>query len=242
MADERTPATDAPRQLLAATQEFTRRVRKAQRGTWFPLVLLGLVVVAAAPFYRLGSREHVTCSPLTVTHSPGGGLVRTCYAAYGWPAFSYWTIALALAYVVIAGFYVLRARRRGVGARIAPYVTAGIAGLILVAALWLVQRHLGGLQSRYQAALVVHGLNPLLAIGVALLVLAWVERSRALLGFTAGYLAVALLVSFYSIDRLLREHSWVVARQWIFLPGLWLAGGVLLLGGAAFAIAERLRK
>jgi hypothetical protein len=33
-----------------------------------------------------------------------------------------------------------------------------------------------------------------------------------------------------------------VPRQWIFLPGLWLAGAVLLLGGAGFAVAERLRK
>jgi hypothetical protein len=43
MTDERTPAMDAPRQLLAGTQEFTRRVRKAQRGTWFLLVLLAVL-------------------------------------------------------------------------------------------------------------------------------------------------------------------------------------------------------
>ena len=32
------------------------------------------------------------------------------------------------------------------------------------------------------------------------------------------------------------------AQPWHSLPGLWLAGGVLLLGGGAFAVAERLRK
>jgi hypothetical protein len=233
-----------PRQLLSTTHELTRRVRKAQRGTWFPLVLLGLVVVAATPFYHLGSHPDATCGPVTVT-GPHGAVGKTCFIALGWPAFIYWTVALVLAYVVIAGFYVLRARRRGVGARILPYVVAGIAALILDAALWPAQQHLAKayLQSHSQAAiLVVHGLNPLLAIGLALLVLAWVERNWALLAFAAVFLAAALLPDLYSIDRLLADHGSVVARQWIFLPGLWLAGGVLLLGGAAFAIAERLRK
>jgi hypothetical protein len=32
----------------------------------------------------------------------------------------------------------------------------------------------------------------------------------------------------------------LVVHGLYFLPGLWLAGGVLLLGGAAFATAERL--
>jgi hypothetical protein len=52
---------------------------------------------------------------------------------------------------------------------------------------------------------------------------------------------VALLPDLHGIPGLFAEHGWVVARQWLFLPGLWLAGGVLLLGGAAFAVAERLR-
>jgi len=236
--------TDNPRQLLSSTHELTQRVREAQRGTWFPLVLLGLVVVAAAPFYSLGSHGHVTCGPVTVTHGPGGGvgIGKTCFVAYGWSAFIYWMVALVLAYVVIAGFYVLRARRRGVGARIRPYVMAGIAALLLVAALWPVQQHLN-LQSHYQVASVVHGLNPTLAIGLALFVLAWVERNWALLIFAACYLAAALLTNYSDLaQKLLKDQGWVVARQWIFLPGLWLAGGVLLLGAAAFAVAERLRR
>jgi hypothetical protein len=234
---------DARRQLLS-THELTRRVRRAQRGTWFPLVLLGLVVLAAAPFYRLGSHGPITCGPATVTRRPGGGagISKTCFIAYGWPVLVYWMIALVLAYVVIAGFYVLRARSRGVGTRILPYVIAGIAGLILVAALWPVQQSLGH-HHDFQAALVVHGLNPLLAIGLALFVLAWVERNWALLVFAVGYLAAALLANFSDLGRKLFEATgWVVTPQSIFLPGLWLAGGVLLLGGAGFALAGRLRK
>lgn len=247
MTDEPARATDTPRQLLSTTRELTRRVRKAQRGTWFPLVLLGLVAAAAAPFYRLGPHPHATCTA-TVTPGPGGipvgpgpgpGAVK-CFIAFGWPTFIYWMVALPGAYVVITGFSVLRARRRGVGTRIRPYAIAGIAGVALVAVLWLAQRYLGN-QSRYPSALVVHGLNPLLTIGLALFVLAWVERSWALLVFAAGNLA-AVVANTYDIDGLLRDHGWFVAMQWTFVPRLWAAASVLLLGGAAFAVAERLRK
>jgi hypothetical protein len=243
MADDQVPVTDSPRQLLSATHELTRRVREAQRATWFPLVLLGLVVVAAVPVYRYGSHLNISCVPV---RGGVGGVAERCLVTYGgWPAFIYWMVALVLAYAVIAGFYVLRARRRGVGARIRPYVLAGIAGLVLVAVLWPVQQHLGSLQSQsnFQAALVVHGLNPLLAISLALFVLAWAERNGALLAFAVCYLAATLLANYSDVPRRLFEDlGWVATPQWFFLPTLCLAGGVLLLGGAAFAIAERRRK
>jgi hypothetical protein len=242
MTEDSGQAAESPRQLLLGTRELTRRVRRAQRGAWFPLVLLGLVVVGAAPFYRIGPHPHATCTAV-VTRGPGGipvgpGTVK-CFIAFGWPAFTYWVVALAAAYAVIAGFYLLRARRRGVGARIRPYVMAGICGVALIAVLWLVQRYLGS-QNRYPSALVVHGLNPLLTIGLALFVLAWAERSWALLAFAAVNLA-AVLTNFYDIDGLLRDHGWAVALPWTFVPRLWFAGAVLLLAGAAFAIAGRLR-
>src|ERR1022692_3623648 len=98
-----------------------------------------------------------------------------------------------------------------------------------------------GGQTRYPSALVVHGLNPLLAIGLALFALAWAERSWALLVFAAANLA-AVLANFYDIDGLLRNHGWAVALPWTFVPRLWTAGAaLLLLAGAAFAIAGRLR-
>jgi hypothetical protein len=246
MADEQVPVADSPGQLLSATHELTRRVRQAQRATWFPLVLLGLVVVAAVPVYRYGSRLDISCVPVRGGVPARGGVAERCLVTYGgWPAFIYWMAALVLAYAVIAGFYVLRARRRGVGARIRPYVLAGIAGLILVALIWPVQQHLGSLQSQsnFQAALVVHGLNPLLAISLALFVLAWAERNGALLAFAVCYLAATLLANYSDIPRRLFEDlGWTATPQWFFLPTLCLAGGVLLLGGAAFAVAERRRK
>ena len=111
--------------------------------------------------------------------------------------------------------------------------------------IWPVQQHLGSLQSQsnFQAALVVHGLNPLLAISLALFVLAWAERNGALLAFAVCYLAATLLANYSDVPRRLFEDlGWVATPQWFFLPTLCLAGGVLLLGGAAFAVAERRRK
>ena len=113
---------------------------------------------------------------------------------------------------------------------------AGLAGVALVAVLWLAQRSLGG-RSRYPSALVVHGLNPLLGIGLALFA-ARAERSRALLVFAAANLA-ALLAGSYNVGGLLREHGWAVPVAWTFTPRLWAAAAVLLLAGAAFAAAGR---
>jgi hypothetical protein len=239
MTNDPGPA-DSPRQLLLTTRKLTQQVRQAQRATWFPLVLLGLVVIAAAPFYRLTPGVDVTCGPIRATAH--GGLTKTCVASIGWAAFTYWAVTLVLAYALIAGFYLLRARRRGVGTRIVPYALAGVAGLALVVlSVWPVQRVLGQLHSDSPASLVVHGLNPLVAIGLALFVLVWAERNWALLVFAAGYLTVAIVTTFTSLTRLLRDLGWVVAPHWVLLPRLWLAGAVLLLGGACFAIAERVR-
>ena len=125
MTNHSAPSADTARQTLSTTQQLTRRVRHAQRGTWFPLVLLGLVVVASAPFYRLG-RYVVTCDP--ALGARGGVQIidrGACVQVVGWPVGVYWILAFVLAYVAIAAFYVYRARSRGVGARVLPYVARG---------------------------------------------------------------------------------------------------------------------
>jgi hypothetical protein len=226
------------RHLLATTRRLTGRVRQAQRGTWFPLALLGLIVVAATPLYRVSTGLHAACGPATATP---GGTSRECVAFLGWAAFTYWTIALVLAYAVIGGFYVVRARRRGIGTRIVPYAIAGVmAGLVLtITAVWPVARHLSDPQSFSPAALIVHGLNPLLAIGLALLVLAWVERLWALLAFAVAYSAFTLSVSLFSVSRLFRHLGWTLPGHWVLVPGLLLAALPLLIAAACFAVAER---
>src|SRR5215469_8997183 len=107
---------DDPRQLLAGTRELTRQVRRTQRATWFPLLVLAAVTFAAIPFryspHRLG-----TCAA-TETE-------RVC-TSYPPALLVYWPTALVLAYAVIAAFYIRRSQAHGVGTRVRPYVVAGI--------------------------------------------------------------------------------------------------------------------
>lgn len=77
---------------------------------------------------------------------------------------------------------------------------------------------------------------PLVAIGLALFVLARMERSWAVLAFAVGYLVVALLANGGGIGR-----GSGLPATWGFLPNLLIAGVVLLLGGVGFALAERRR-
>jgi hypothetical protein len=240
MTNQWAVSVDTARQALSATRQLTRRVRHAQRGTWFPLVLLGLVVVASVPFYRLG-RHVVTCDPALGARGGVEIIDRdVCVQVIGWPVGVYWILALVLAYVAIAAFYVYRARSRGVGARILPYVGSGIAaGLVFgIASAWTQQLNLEGY---FPSGPVAVGLVPLISISLALFVLARVERNWPLLAFATGYLVVALLVCGIGTRRLGLNVGSNLAPTWSFLPGLVVAGGVLLLGGMGFALAERRR-
>ncbi|OKI74078.1 hypothetical protein A6A27_18315 [Micromonospora sp. CB01531] len=213
---------------------LTRRVRVAQRGTWFPLLVFATITLVAIPVYRYAPYLDVfgTCRSRpqhTVCMAPN-------------PAeLGYWTVALLLAYAAIAAFYVRQSRRRGVGTPIRPYVVVGVALAVLMTAvsIWLtfhpllpqpadpfstdpVQIEVG------PAGWLVNGLaSPLAAIGLALLVLAWVERHWALLAYTLVYLAIGMVQGNQVI------HS---SSPWFFLPHLLVPAAVLLLGATAFAL------
>jgi hypothetical protein len=224
---------DDPRRLLASTRELAQRVRRAQRATWFPLLVLAAVTFASIPVLRYG---HVTLTCRAV--SPAGKVCRVYTSA----AFVYWPIALVLAYAAIAAFYIHRSRARGVGTRVWPYVTAGIiiAVVLTCASLWAAHHPPAGglaflwLQGPQSWGLFFRLASPSGAIGLALLVLAWAERTRALLVFTLGYLVIVLVPITF---------GWVIPpvppSPWAFLPRVVIQGSVLLLGGIGFALAQR---
>src|SRR6516165_2959311 len=74
-----------------------------------------------------------------------------------------------------------------------------------------------------------HGLASEIPIGLALLVLAWAERNRALLLLTIAYLAIVLLPIPLRMSTV----------TWNLVPQLVTGGSVLLLGGIGFALAQR---
>lgn len=231
MTHESAPQGVTPHELLAAVRDLTRQVRVAQRGTWFPLLVFATITLVAIPVYRYAPYVDLfgACR--------SGPQYMICTAPNP-TVLGYWTVALALAYAAIAGFYVRQSRRRGVGTPIRPYVVVGIALTVLMAAVsvWLTFHPLIPLPTDPFSTDVaevgptvrlIHGLvSPITVIGLALLVLAWVERHWALLAYSLVFLVIVVIMSSQFI------HS---TSRWFFLPHLLIPAALLLLGAAAFA-------
>ncbi|MGP7997849.1 MAG: hypothetical protein ACLPKI_11065 [Streptosporangiaceae bacterium] len=220
MTTETAHPGDDPHRLLSNARELARRVRREQRATWFPLLVFAALTFAAIPVRRY-SGHHLDC--VTVP--------RVC-TVYSDAEFVYWPIALVLAYVAIAAFYIRRSRARGVGTRVRPYAFAGIIVALALTgvALWELHNPPAGPNLLGPNGLPFRLASPGAAIGAALLVLAWAERNRALLLLTLAYLAAVLVpVTFGGVQP---------GPPWYSLP-LLVQGSVLLLGGIGFALAQR---
>lgn len=226
------PAEGDPRQLLADSRRLTRRVRVARRVTWFPLLTLAAVTLAAIPIVRFAPLN-LTCEPAA---NPSGATV--CAISRPVAVFVYWPVALVLAYVAIAYCYARVARNRGLTARVAPYAVAGIALTVVATAVsvWGMQQALAIVHHQSASAYWPHWVYRLAGpdgvIGLALLVLAGLERHVALLLFTLGYLAVVLVPI-----RFGGGIGW--GPTWSITASLVIEGGVLLLGGLGFLVAQR---
>jgi hypothetical protein len=235
------PESDSPQQLLAATQEYARQARLAQRQTWFPLLVLGLVVAAwglLGPWRRpIGG-----CGPEERTATL---VFRYCTVAGSGSFFWYWVLSLSLAYIVITWFYLWRARRRGVGTRVSRYAWAWLGGLVLIStSVWAVHNHLAtvtSLAADNTLGIRLAAFTPLLAIGAGLFVLAWVERYPALAWFAVGFLILSalLMVSRWPSDQL---SQLIGHHPLLFAASRYLTiGGFLLLSSAGLAVTERSR-
>jgi hypothetical protein len=228
MANESVSPANNPKELLTLVRDLTRQVRTAQRGTWFPLLVLAVITLGAIPIDRYGPRHPGACRYFP---GPDGQVGTVCWSVAPWQLV-YWPIALVLAYVAIAGFYMYQSRRRGIGTRIQPYVVVGIviAVLVTAATLWQLRQPPTPGDAALPLTQLVHQLrSPAAAIGLALLVLAWVEHNRALVWFSLGYLVVVLTPTMWvtGVDR--------QPGPWDFLPHLLITAGVLLLGSCYFA-------
>jgi hypothetical protein len=226
MATDSMAAGGDPRRLLAHVRHLTRRVRVAQRVTWLPLLVLAVVTFAAIPIDRYGTQVY-GCKAIA-----DGQVCQVRNVALT----IYWPVALAVSYAAIAYGYLRAAQARGLGGRVVPYVVTGIALTVLSTAVFLLGVHEGWGQPEPRP----DGLTLFLfrvvdvgsTIGVALLVLAWLERHPALLLFTAGYLAVVLVPVDFGWGA-----QW--GSNWGLLPPLVIQGGLLLLGALGFALAQR---
>ncbi|WP_127501734.1 LPXTG cell wall anchor domain-containing protein [Actinoplanes solisilvae] len=227
MTTESVPADD-PRRLLADVRALAHRVRVDQRMTWAALLVLGAMTLLAIPFDWFGMQ--VDCNPDGSCTFARRGML------YFWPP------AMVLAYATIAFCYLRAARTRGLGARVLPYAITGAVTTVVFPAAWLAV-HLYFQSHPYPDGPLPYWffvldrlVMPWGMIGVALLVLAWLERNVGLLLFTAGYLALVLLVLPMN-DGFGAPHFGI--RAGMAVPQL-IAGLVLLLG--AFVFARRRRR
>ncbi|WP_406113855.1 hypothetical protein [Kitasatospora purpeofusca] len=248
MTDASVPSSGAPQEVLASLGDLTRRVRAAQRATWFPLLLFGVLTLGGILVDRL------TFSVETLTSCPAGpgragpALAGCTIAKHGSPL--YWTAGIALVYAATAVFYVRRSRARGVGSPIRPYVLTGVALVAVVAAtmfwagrngmpqpgapldFWGLHLDPGAGTTRFLERLT----GEAAAVGLPLLVLSWVERSRTLLVFALAYLLLELVPV---------STGWAgigAASPWSGLPRLILPGAFLLLGALGFALVQLPRR
>jgi len=227
-------AADDPRLELARSRDLARQVRRSQRATWFPLLVFATLTFMAVPVTLTGHVVRTVCRA-----TPNGPPGTQICLGHNSAAFIYWPIALVLAYVAIAAFYVRQSHARGVGTRVRPYMITGIAIAIALTAASLWAQHRPPLAHEYdvlgwhmQPPDLYRFIAPACAIGFGLLVLAAVERNLALLGVTLVYLVIAVApVNF----------GWTTTgpSRWTFLPYLVIPGSALLLAGAGFAAAQR---
>ncbi|WP_430785485.1 hypothetical protein [Actinoplanes sp. G11-F43] len=220
-------AGDDPRRLLSEVRGLTGRVRRDQRLTWVALLVLAGVTLLAVPFdWRF----------MTVRCETGGCTFARRGMLYYWPP------ALLLAYAAITLGYLRTARARGLGARILPYaITGAVTAVVFTAAYVAAALYFPGNPpfeggpAPFWWIVLDRLIAPWGLIGLALLVLAAVERHLALLLFTAGYLVLALLVlptteglSLFGTDP----------RPSLAAPQV-IIGAVLLAGALAFRRAHR---
>jgi hypothetical protein len=152
----------------------------------------------------------------------------------------YWLITLPIAYLLIGWWYFYRGRRKGVATSPLSYVLIGIG---LLALLVLTSGRISELLHLPKwthvfvfGDLVLRGLVPLLTIGFGLFVLSYLERSRALVVFSAAFLALALalalLVNLYNVENVVGRLGYSVGPE----IGVFVAGLFMLGGGTGFAL------
>jgi len=227
MTTDSIPAGGDPGRLLADVRALAHRVRLDQRVTWAALLVLAAATFAAIPFDWFGMKVHCLADGSCAFERRG--------MLYYWPA------ALPLAYAAIAACYLRAARARGLGARVLPYAITGAATTVVFPAAWVaVALYFSGHPVPdhplpFWWFVLDRLVMPWGMIGVALLVLAWLERNVALLLFTLAYLALVLLA--LPMDAGFGPPQWGVRAQ-MAAPQL-ACGVVLLLGAIGFRVARR---
>jgi hypothetical protein len=221
---------DEANSILSTVDTAARKVRATRPTRAVPLLVLGLVIVGAMPFYVLTEPTSQEGAPPNQLVWSLGGMMGTragaCTAIY-------WIIALPVAYGFIAWWYRRAAQRDGVAINVKPLVITGVALFALLLVL------LTQAPTFLPGDIVIRGLTPILTMAVGLFVWSVAERSKGLLAVALVFLGAAISTSLYDFGNVVPFVAWDVYWQYSLLPNVALCASILLVSSAIYAVVER---
>jgi hypothetical protein len=231
-----------PALLLEEVTALRERARTVRHAYWFPLVLFGLLILGATPFYvaqqhamdtNLPTVGFISFRPVLALLQPGPYVdsynsASDMYALVRW----YWWSVVPAGYGLTLFWYRRHARRVGIVTPTRGFLVAGVVGflatvLLELAAGWFDER----------LAVYIYSAHGIAICGIAagLLVLAWFERST--------FLAVAALLT-AGAEVLIVEMplAWAVGHERVVSPALAALPALVLLAGGAVALVRQRRE
>jgi hypothetical protein len=222
-------APGAPASLLSDLGRLRKQARSARHAYWLPLLLFGLVIGASSPFYLVTQPSQ--SDPVIWTESGTLAALSGMFDENPAAQAIYWLLTIGAGLYVTWLWYRRHGRRVGLMTPARGFVIAGVIVGVLVIVLPAMQLLPGDL--------VVRGTLPFLIIAATLWVLAWAERSRALLLVAALFTGTALLASLYNVENIMYRLGWSTSVRFSTLPNILLPALVLLISGACAYVMQR---
>lgn len=227
MTSDASPPATAVLDEVRRLGERTRRLAKA--GSWFPVALLAVLLLGSIALYAVPFRQP---TELRVSSPYWAGLPdqqRDPIVSY-----LYWFLGTPVTILLIGGWYRWRARHVGIRIRWVRFAATAIGALAALAVLAAapVGPSAGSDLAADAPPLTVAAqvgrgfLTPLLAIGLAVIVLGWSERSRGLSLSGVWVVAIAWWQCSQGMGRLTGWMVWVLDG----FSGPALGGEVAILG------------
>lgn len=192
-------------------------------------VPLGAIVVALSmPGEAVG--DPVTSSDGVTT------MVLMAPPAFGFnhlPGLVYWTIASAVAYLLISVIARRQGYRSGIWVNRRPLVATGLVALV-VALVTMLGRFAPG-------DLLIRGYLPMVAIAVAIVYWGIRENRPALWAFGLVATALAITANLYDMENLLARTGIPLSNGATDVVNLGVMTAALLIGSAGFALARAAR-
>lgn len=218
-----TPRED-PADLLLEVESLRERTRRSGRSWWFPLTLFGVLLICAAPLYRAAS---IVDQSFDIPRFmwPLVTLFTGVFSDHPVLTALYWVAALAIGFVGSGLWYRREAQRIGLRRPVRAFVLTGLAitvGLVLLQSVPYAGYLLFWVSYRGTLGIAI--------IAVALLVLAWLERSAGLTTIAVLFLGLAVVVSTYNLENVVFPFG-VVRGEWAGATAVVAPGLVLLVSG-----------